>query len=136
MDVKRLREITSSGKHLYCVENKHTDAEKMITEFQIKNLTNNHNILYTTRALGTIKATEHFVSWYEYGENAIACLYSIDLDSLLVFSDIYGHNDANFFMIKDDYGLLSYVTYGNGSFCETSKIDRYFFRLKNKSKLR
>ncbi len=120
-DVKiHLIEIKSNGKSLYCIENKHTDKEKLITEFQITELINHHNILYTTRGIGWLEANEHFVIWHDFEKN-IPCIYSIDLDLILVFSDI--PNGNNFFSIKDDYGLLFHS--------EDDKKEYYFFELKD-----
>ncbi len=116
-----LIEIVSSGMSFYCIENKHTDKEKLITEFQIKDLINNKNILYTTRSIGWLKANKHFVTWYDYEEN-IPCIYSIDLDSLLVFTEI--SNGMTSFYIKENYGLLFHSE-------ENGKKDYYFFHLKN-----
>ncbi len=87
---------------------------------QITELINHHNILYTTRGIGWLEANEHFVIWHDFEKN-IPCIYSIDLDLILVFSDI--PNGNNFFSIKDDYGLLFHS--------EDDKKEYYFFELKD-----
>lgn len=120
-DIKvALREIISTGKSLYCVENKHTDKEKLTTEFQIKDLIKDNKILYTTRAIGWLRASDHFITWYDYEENT-PCIYSIDLNSLLVFSDI--SDGMNSIFVKENYGLLFHS--------ENGKNEYYFFNLKN-----
>lgn len=109
LDVKTaLREVVSSGNAIYCIEDKH-----------IKDLINNHNIMYTTKVVGWMDANAHFVTWYDY-EGSTPCLYSIDLDSLIVFSGI--SEGINRVLVKDTYGLLFHSEDGQQAY--------YYFSLK------
>lgn len=114
-----LIEVFSSGDSIYCIENKYTDDKEMTTEFQIQDFIHDRRILYTKRGLGWLDVNEYFITWYDYEKN-IPCIYSVDMGSLLVFSDI--PEGINRVFVKDEFGLLLHKSGDIREF--------YFFRKK------
>jgi hypothetical protein len=98
-----LIEIAASTEGIYCLENKFTDHENRVTEFQVTDLTSNIPILSTTRSIGRLKVSSRFVTWSNFDDD-IPQLYDASSKKLVAFSELV--KGVNSFYVKDDYGFL------------------------------
>ncbi len=104
LDVKEeLSAIVGFGDNLFCIENKYKGDEKQGKDSQIKNLTTQELVLFTTRSIGSLEISDRFVTWHDFDYNT-ACMYSIKDNQIIAFTDL--PSGINVFYLKDNFGIL------------------------------
>lgn len=109
---EQLMAIAASKTGVFCIENKFTDEETQITEFQIKDIIMNvpiMSIMSTTYSIDQLNASEYFVTWRNFDEE-VPCVYDIKAKKIIVFSELA--EGINSFSLKEDYGILIHTRNG------------------------